>query len=808
MPPPCGRAPKRPTDAVADIEGLGVFYMGRKVDPATHAASQEPLLLAAKRLTTHAVCVGMTGSGKTGLLVSLIEEAALDGIPAIVIDPKGDLANVLLSFPELAASDFLPWIEAEAAARERLTAEQLAERTAKQWSEGLAASGQSPERIRRLHEAVEMTVYTPGSRTGRPLAMLESLEPPPEHVLADAEAKRERIESLVSGILALVGIDAEPGTSREHVLLSTIIDVLWKSGQKVDFGTLVRSIPAPPIERVGFLDLENFYPAGDRFQLASRLNTVAAAPGFDAWLDGEPLDVGRLLWTPSGKPRVSVVSIAHLSDAQRMAFVTLLAGQTLSWMRTQGGTTSLKALFLMDEVFGYLPPTANPPSKTPLLTLLKQARAYGLGIVLATQNPVDLDYKGLANAGLWFLGRLQTARDKARVLDGLEGAASTAGAAFDRGAVERLLSGLGQRMFLMHSVHEDGETVFQTRWTMAYLRGPLLREEIRRLTRGDASAAIETSPDRRLPHGSEPRGGPRPILPPGVREVFLAPEHQMPLDADILYRPSILGRARVRYTHSTARVDVDREIVCLAPASDSLGESAWEAGRQLDEPPEIEPAPRPGSFAPLPGSLAGPRGYTTLATSLKNHLGRSSTLTVWRAPSIDAVSRPDESEADFRVRIAQRVKEWRDAEMERVRDRHAAKLATLTDRIERARQKVEREKAEAKNQSLQTYVSIGSAVLGALLGRKLASSTTIGKAATSMRSASRAARQQADVAHAEESLLTLEERRLALEEEIATELDRLRLETTPDRIEVERIEVPARKTGTSIEDVVLAWVPS
>ena len=248
MPPPCGRAPKRPTDAVADIEGLGVFYMGRKVDPATHAASQEPLLLAAKRLTTHAVCVGMTGSGKTGLLVSLIEEAALDGIPAIVIDPKGDLANVLLSFPELAASDFLPWIEAEAAARERLTAEQLAERTAKQWSEGLAASGQSPERIRRLHEAVEMTVYTPGSRTGRPLAMLESLEPPPEHVLADAEAKRERIESLVSGILALVGIDAEPGTSREHVLLSTIIDVLWKSGQKVDFGTLVRSIPAPPIE--------------------------------------------------------------------------------------------------------------------------------------------------------------------------------------------------------------------------------------------------------------------------------------------------------------------------------------------------------------------------------------------------------------------------------------------------------------------------------------------------------------------------------------------------------------------------------
>ncbi|MFM8635574.1 MAG: ATP-binding protein, partial [Planctomycetia bacterium] len=408
----------RPQKQAVDIEGLGVLYLGRTVDPATGSVNPEPLLVDAKRFTTHAVCVGMTGSGKTGLLIDLIEEAAIDGIPAIVIDPKGDLANVLLSFPSLAPADFLPWIEPDAAAREGVSVEELAARTARSWSEGLAASGQSPERIRRLHDAVEMAVYTPGSRTGRPLAMLESLEPPPEHVMADAEIRRERIESLVSGILALIGVDGEPGTSREHVLLSTIVDALWKSGQKVDFGTLVRSIPAPPIERVGFLELENFYPAGDRFQLASRLNTVAAAPGFESWLDGEPLDVGRLLWNPAGKPRVSIVSIAHLSDAQRMAFVTLLAGQTLAWMRSQGGTSSLKALFVMDEVFGYLPPTANPPSKTPLLTLLKQARAYGLGMVLATQNPVDLDYKGLSNAGLWFLGRLQTARDKARVLDG------------------------------------------------------------------------------------------------------------------------------------------------------------------------------------------------------------------------------------------------------------------------------------------------------------------------------------------------------------------------------------------------------
>ncbi|MFM8494129.1 MAG: helicase HerA domain-containing protein [Planctomycetia bacterium] len=804
------RAPRSTSDTV-DIEGLGVFYLGTKVDSQAGKGGREPLLVDARRFTTHAVCVGMTGSGKTGLLIDLVEEAALDGIPTLVIDPKGDLANILLAFPDLAPADFLPWVEADAAKREGITLEALAERTAKKWKDGLAASGQTPERVARLKAAVDMAVYTPGSRAGRPLAMLESLEAPSAAVLDDPEARRERIESLVSGILALAGIDAEPGRSKEHVLVSAIVDALWKSGQRVDFGTLVRAIPAPPVERVGFLDLENFFPAGERFQLASRLNTVAAAPGFEAWLAGEPLDVGRLLWTAEGKPRVSVVSIAHLNDAQRMAFVTLLAGQTVSWMRSQGGTSSLKALFLMDEVFGYVPPTANPPSKGPILTLLKQARAFGLGVVLATQNPVDLDYKGLSNAGIWFLGRLQTARDKARVLDGLEGAASSAGRSFDRSRLDKLLSGLEQRMFLLHSVHDDEETVFQTRWTLAYLRGPLLREEIKRLTAGAAASAPETTAPavmvERHESGLLP-GGPRPILPPGVREVFLAPKRPVSPDAAVFYEPAILGRARVRYAKAAARVDVDRETICLAPASDSVGESAWEAAEALPEPPEVEPAPRTGSFARLPAPLAGPKGYAALATALKGHLARTSKLVVYAAPVLDAVSRPGESQAEFRLRIAQSAREYRDRELDAVRGRYAAKIAALADKIERARQKVEREKAEAKNQSLQTYVSIGSAVLGALLGRKMASSTTIGKAATSMRSASRAARQQADVAHAEESLTTLEERRQALEDEVAEELERIRVDADPDRIDLETIEIPARKTDIAVEDVVLAWVPT
>lgn len=797
------------SDLGTDIEGLGVFYLGKRVDPESGKPGREPLLLDARRLTTHAVCVGMTGSGKTGLLISLIEEAAIDNIPAIVIDPKGDLANILLTFPELRPSDFRPWLEEDAAKRDGLTLEKLAEKTAKKWSDGLAASGQSGERISRLRQSVDMAVYTPGSSAGRPLAMLGSLEAPEKAILDDPEARRERIESLVSGILAMAGIDAEPGRSREHLLVSAIVDALWKSGQEVDFGTLVRAIPAPPIERVGFLELENFFPAADRFQLAGKLNTVAAAPGFDAYLHGEPLDVGRLLWTPAGKPRVSVISIAHLNDAQRMAFVTLLAGQAVSWMRSQAGTSSLKALFFMDEVFGYLPPTANPPSKTPLLTLLKQARAFGLGIVLATQNPVDLDYKALSNAGTWFLGRLQTARDKARVLDGLEGAASSSGAGFDRARVDRLLAGLEQRMFLLHSVHDDDETVFQTRWTMSYLRGPLLREEIKRL-QGEGPAP-EGAVTRVNPFATGAGGvggaGPRPLLPPGVREVFLASDGPVPAGG-LLYKPAILGRARVRFTHSKARIDCDREVFCLAPAGDQLGESAWEGGRQFAEVPEVESGPQGGGFASLPAALSAAKAYASLGTALKSHLARTAKLTVFTAPAIDAVSRPDETEGEFRVRIAQQVREWRDKEIDRISDKSAAKLASLNDRIARARQKVEKEKAEAKNKSMQTYVSIGTAVLAAILGRKVASSTTVGRAATSMRSASRATRQQADVVHAEEALCDLEEKLATLEGEVSEELEKVRLEANPDRLVLESIEIAPKKTEISVDDVVLAWVPA
>ncbi|HVR99986.1 MAG TPA: ATP-binding protein, partial [Thermoanaerobaculia bacterium] len=464
---------------IAAYEKLGAFYLGRPYDAARGEAAPAPLLYDSRDLLTHAVAVGMTGSGKTGLLIGLLEEAAIDGIPSLVVDPKGDLANLLLTFPALKPADFAPWIDPQAAAAAGLTPEAFAAKEAETWSKGLAKWDQSGERITRLRDAAEFAIYTPGSEAGLQISILASLAAPPPEVVADGDLLRERVGTLVSSLLALLGLESDPIQGREHILLSNIFDAAWREGRNLDLAGLIQQIQKPSVERVGVMDLESFYPAKERFGLAMAFNNLLGSPGFAPWLRGEPLDVDRLLYTAAGKPRVAVFSVAHLADRERMFFVSLLFNQTLGWMRSKPGTTSLRAILCMDEVFGYMPPVAEPPSKRPLLTLLKQARAFGLGLVLATQNPVDLDYKGLANVGTWFLGRLQTERDKQRLIDGLEGAA--AGGKFDRARIERILSGLGNRVFLLHNVHEDEPVLFQTRWTLSYLRGPLTRPEIKRL---------------------------------------------------------------------------------------------------------------------------------------------------------------------------------------------------------------------------------------------------------------------------------------------------------------------------------------
>lgn len=795
-----------------DFEKLGVFYLGKEFDLAAGQATDQLLLYDAKDLTTHAVCVGMTGSGKTGLCLSLLEEAAIDGIPAICIDPKGDLGNLLLAFPNLSPGDFASWVDPADATRKGISVEQLAEQTATQWRTGLAAWGQDSERIQRYRDAVDIAIYTPGSNAGLPLTILRSWDAPPPALLNDADALRERINSAVAGLLGLLGVDADPLRSREHILLATVLERQWRDGQNVTPGDLIHAIQQPPFDKVGVMDLESFFPAKDRFALAMQLNNLLASPSFSAWTSGEPLDVQRLLFTPEGKPRLSILSIAHLNDAERMFFVTILLNEVVAWMRSQSGTSSLRALLYMDEIFGYFPPTANPPSKQPLLTLMKQARAFGLGVVLATQNPVDLDYKGLSNAGTWFLGRLQTERDKARVLEGLEGASAAAGASFDRQKMEATLAGLGNRVFLMNNVHDDQPVVFQTRWALSYLRGPLTRTQIETLMKPRreatvtpaSAAAATTTPAPQVSAVTTAAAGARPVLPPEVPQVFLPCRGAA---QGMLYRPALLGQAKVHFVQSTTGVDVWEDLSLLILAED-VGDAAWESGELQTAWPETRLQPEGDArFGEVPAPFARAKQFTSWASDLKDHLYRTHVLQLWRSKALKQTSQPGESEGDFRIRLTQAARELRDEQVAKLRTKYAPKLATAQEQLRKAQQRVEKEKAQATQQTFQAAISFGASILSAFTGRKLASSANVGRMATSARAASRVARERGDVGHAEEGVEALQQKLAALEAEFTAETNKLDQAAQADAIALEELNIKLKKSDIDVTRVALAWVP-
>ena len=624
-----------------DYEKLGSFYLGRTVDPSSGATSEAPLLYDSKDLTTHAVCVGMTGSGKTGLCVSLLEEAALDGIPAIVIDPKGDLGNLMLTFPQLKAESFQPWIDPGEAARKGYSADEYAKKMATTWKEGLASWGQTAARIRNLKAAADFSIYTPGSSAGLPLTVLRSFAAPAESLREDSDAIKDRVQSAVSGLLAMLGIDADPIKSREHILLSNILHRAWDEGRDLDLAGMIGEIQTPPFKKLGVFDLESFYPQEQRFELAMTLNNMLASPGFESWMEGEPLDIQRLLWTTEGKPRISIISIAHMSEAERMFFVTILLNEMVSWMRTQAGTSSLRALLYMDEIFGYFPPTANPPSKRPMLTLLKQARAYGLGCVLATQNPVDLDYKGLSNTGTWFIGRLQTDRDKNRVLDGLEGASSESGKSFDRREMEKILAGLGNRVFLMNNVHDDEPVLFQTRWAMSYLRGPLTRSQIETLMqkrRATARAAVppppsvEVAPPVREVKQIVAADLSKPATPDGVRQVYVSLKSGVSAADRLIYRPQVYATCKLHFASATAKVDQWDDLALMADLPSDGEPVYWQDAAVLPGQglPTDRSAQTPSSHGSLPDSASKSKNYTTWTRQLKDHLYQNHSMTIYK----------------------------------------------------------------------------------------------------------------------------------------------------------------------------------
>jgi hypothetical protein len=803
-------------------EKLGAFYLGRVYDSEKQTVTAEPVLYDSRDLLTHAFCVGMTGSGKTGLCIALLEEAAIDGIPAIVIDPKGDLANLLLTFPSLSAADFRPWINEEAAEREGASPDAYAESQAALWKKGLADWDQTGERIERLKNAADFAIYTPGSEAGLPVSILGAFSAPPKEILADKDLLNERITTTATSLLSLLGIGGDPIKSREHILIATILENAWENGRDLDLASLIHAVQTPPVTRVGVLEIESFYSAKDRFELASALNNLLASPGFETWLAGDALDIDRILYSEKGKPRVAVFYIAHLSDTERMFFVSLLLNQVLGWVRTRPGTTSLRALLYMDEIFGYIPPVAEPPSKRPLLTLLKQARAFGVGVVLATQNPVDLDYKALSNIGTWFIGRLQTDRDRERLLDGLEGVNAGRAGVMSRDEVSKILTGLDKRVFFLHDVHEGAPVVFQTRWAMSYLCGPLTRQQIKMLKAPAAAAprpaaepvsvappAAEPAPAVRPTAAAASPEAPRPVLPPAVPEAFL-PIRSRPAGAQVVYQPGLLGIAAVRYTQMRGGPEHAESLALWAPFEGKADTIDWDraAGVGIDAG-GVAAEPAAGAFfAPLPPRAANAQSYGAWQRSFADTLYRTKRLELLFCPRLKLSSRPGESERDFRVRLSQSGREDRDTQVEKLRKKHMVKYRALEDRLRRAELAVEREKGQAKQEQVQTAISLGATVLSAFFGRKSIGRTAIGRATTTARGVGRSAREAQDVARAEEQVRTLRAQLAELQAELDAEIARLGERLDPETEPIETLVVKPRKVDIEVKLLTLAWAPA
>ncbi len=558
----------------------------------------------------------------------------------------------------------------------------------------------------------------------------------------------------------------------------------------------------PPFDKVGVFDVESFFPAKERTDLALRVNGLLASPGFEAWLAGEPLDIQKLLYTDTGKPRIAIVSIAHLNDAERMFVVTLIANELVAWMRRQPGTTSLRAVFYMDEVFGYFPPSAMPPSKTPLLTLMKQARAFGLGVVLATQNPVDLDYKGLGNAGTWFIGRLQTERDKSRVIEGLLGTEAAGG--MDRASLEALMSNLTQRTFLMRNVHDDAPVLFRTRWALSYLRGPLTLAEIRELMAKAPGSVVTGAAPAAGPATAVPRGAAatsRPVFQAGVVERFLRPDGP----GAVSYRPRIGAKARAHFVDTKAGMNAWESWHYLAPLVD--GAPDWSQAEIVPEPgPEFEDSPRDGAtFEEVPAAALSSRNHKAWIDALEDHVYRSASLNLMSCPLLKLKAAPGGSESEFRAHIAQALREKRDAAVDALRDKYASKLATLEERGRKAGQKLEREKSQASSETVNTALSVGGSLLGALFGGRR--SSALSKASSAARSVGRVGKERTDVANAEADVQAVEQRIAALNAELEAEIGRLEAEFDPQTIRIETVPVRPKKADIAVEGLALVWCP-
>ena len=833
------------------------FYLGKLFDTTQGKVTDQPLLYDPADLTTHAVVTGMTGSGKTGLCIALMEEAALQGIPAILIDPKGDLTNLLLHFPDLAPQDFQPWLDSELASRAGKSVEQASTDAALAWRNGLAEWGITHERMVALKNAANFAIYTPGSDAGIPVSVLSSLAAPGLDWASNHEVLTERISSTVTAILGLVGFDElDPIRSREHILLSNIFQSAWSQNTSLDLTELILQIQTPPFDKLGAFPVDTFFPAKDRMGLALQINNILAAPTFELWRIGQPLDISALLYTPDGRPCHNVFYLAHLSDAERMFFVTLLLSAVETWMRTQSGATSLRALLYMDEIYGYLPPTRNPSSKQPLLRMLKQARAFGLGLLLATQNPVDVDYKGLSNAGTWFIGKLQTEQDKQRLLDGLESAAP---GALERGTIDKLISGLGKRVFIMQNVHEKTPVVFQTRWTMNFLAGPMTRTQIPALNKlagagyqspvssiqsltNNVQSAVSTpeqpgSPERLVPspvaipvpveappssmvHDPLSTGGSvtRPSAPAGIAEFFLpqnlsftkavaASGESLPVDsvpASLLYRPALIACAQVRFLDRKYNLDAEQVKSALVVNPDKRGVIRWDDFiATVPEITAMDPAPDPQArFANLDMPLSDGKLIAVLQRDFTDWVYRTSKITVRSNQGLGLYATPDVSQADFIKACAEAARTGRDAEMAKATTALDRQIKTLQDKISREERELKMDETDFSQRKGEELATHAENVLGLFGGRR--STRRLSSSLSKHRMTEQA---KEDVQESEDSLKQYHQDLVQLETSRQQILDSAGSQWGEVVNNITEIPVLPKKTDIYVNLFGVAWLP-
>ena len=637
--------------------------------------------------------------------------------------------------------------------------------------------------------------------SGVPVSILSSFAAPPESIQTDHDLFYDRIGSSVGGLLTLLGIEADPIKSREHILLSNIFSHVWSQKQDLTLASLIQSIQSPPFDKIGILDIDTFYPSKDRFELAMALNNLLAAPGFQSWLSGEAFDIDRFMYTREGKPKVSIFSIAHLDDRERMFFVSLLLNSMLGWMRSQKGSGSLRALLYIDELYGYMPPVKNPPSKKPLLTLFKQARAFGLGVMVATQNPVDLDYKGLSNIGTWFIGRLQTERDKHRLLDGLQSADA---GGYDRKELKVLISGLDKRVFLLHNVHERYPVIFHTRWALSYLAGPLTREQIKMLSKNrpvERSFLSEVEPIN-----TSTKKGSEPSVPPGIEKVYLRlTDSHINESPQITYQPCLWASAQLHYYDARKKIDATEELVWLVPFQKGPVTLQWSDRNPFSRKHgEINSRPvQPAFFIDPPSAALQAGNYREWKQEFKTRLIQEHRLDLFKSDTLGIVSQPEEDERDFIIRLSQIGRETRDKEVALLRQKYEKKLAFIENKILSAASRLQTEQEQAKQQKLNVAIHIGTTLLSAFLGRKT-SRGLVSKAGTTLKSAGRIHKESSDVELAKEKLLNTKQQYQELEQELQKEIENIERELLNHK-DIERMSM--RPRSVNVELVCLAWRP-